>query len=195
MEAATAPAGMSARYSINSTRTAAYALTSLVVLMLSTVRGRRRVMRREGPVPVLHFLPSSHHPHACSWPTGLPSPRLDGVLPVPGTTPSGTSLSMNSVEHCTAALGPLTLLVGVLLFPRVHLSSLSATDHPTALHHLEAFLSYLIFAVSLSFLALLSLPFVQFALSGRADSFHGHRISQTGPQVGKFDANSNVCRR
>lgn len=86
-------------------------------------------MRREGPVPVLHFLPSSHHPHACSWPTGLPSPRLDGVLPVPGTTPSGTSLSMNSVEHCTAALGPLTLLVGVLLFPRVHLSSLS--DRPS----------------------------------------------------------------
>lgn len=36
MEAATAPAGMSARYSINSTRAAAYALTSLVVLMLST---------------------------------------------------------------------------------------------------------------------------------------------------------------
>lgn len=102
---------------------------------------------------------------------------------------------MNSVEHCTAALGSLTLLVGVLLFPRVHLSSLSAIDHPTALHHLEAFLSYLIFAVSLSFLALLSLPFVQFALSGRADSFDGHRISQTGPQVGKFDANSIVCRR
>lgn len=86
MEAATAPAGMSARRSINST----YSL-SLVVLLLSTVRGRRRGTVGDERVlqvlflGVLHFLPSIPPTHTLArGPQASPSPTLDGVLPVPG---------------------------------------------------------------------------------------------------------------